>query len=834
MVATFEVNDDTWERIREYDEVRRVRKLTVHQRRLEQVMAIGRVIGGKRDEAVTFRLVSGIEEHWLESEEKYQGIDNMNRSAMGGRQWTKSATPNGPLTAESEAKNSTRSSVYPRLAARYVDSVFAKVCEMILSPDDKSFAITPTPVPDLMGLKHDTTQIALNGQPLTKALPPPPADPSAMMMPQNGAPPAMPGMAPQGQPAAEQPPPPQEAPLTVADIVQEYMNMARDRAKLAEARIFDWLVESRHTYHYRKLIFDCIRIGVGVLKGPFPKTYVKRKVNREKLLEGAKRGDRSVTIETLEEVRPSVTRVNPWNFFPSSDCGDNPKNGDYCFERAYMSPKQVRALKKEKGYIHEMIDRALEHGPKSANIQTEKKYAGTQDGANQFEVWYGYVTLTAEEFETINPELAKTFFSENEREKHKELHAIVTMVQDTPVYATINPLESGAFPYHTVPYIYREDSWAGESLPGRLDVPQRILVGATRAMMNNAGVSSGSQFIIERDGLEPANGSAVIEPDKVWYRTNEAVAEDVRKLFMAIDIPNKTKELYQVVEYAMRLAEESSNLPLVTEGFSGKNSPETFGASQIQNSNAAQMLRELAHNMDHYINEPLLQQCYEWLLLDPDVPEEEKGDWAIQAHGSTAMVERSLQDQFILQMATLVAQNPDAFNADLKKMFVELLKARGLDHRAYTLSDEDAAKRPPPPPPPQVMAAQIREQGAMQREQLRLQQSLQLEQAQIAAGQQMAELDAQIDAEKLRVVDANNQAEQDFKRQELDLQKQFYVARYANERGLNLENAKKELAITAMKIKLQRELSLLKASTDVVKPPAEPQGKAPKGQAFVG
>lgn len=835
MIATDEeqgsqgLSPDTLAAIAEYDQGcvrRRQAQMDALESRFE---ALAHVIIDKRNEAITARASSGIEDRWRMSEEKYAGIDDANRHLRGVRQWFKGATMGAPLTtmtggrAEHEQK---RSVVFPRLSARYVDATWAKVCEMVLSPDDKSFSIEPTPVPDLVALQDSQVQVALDGQPLQI-----PATPGAQpSVP--GAPPAQPG-APPAQPGA--PPPPPMKPLTIEDLIEEKMAMARKGARMAEARIYDWFVEARMTHHARKVLFDSIRVGVGVLKGPYPKTVIKRRLDKTKLTDPTKP---EITMEVLEEVRPAFCRVNPWNFFPDAACGDDPKNGEWIFERQFMSPKQVRALQHQKGYLKAMLAKAIKDGPKGASRTSEdgQIYGGRNpNNKKQFEIWYGYGVLTVEEFAVMNPEQAQEHCYDRDMEALQEVPIIVTLVEDTPVYVTLNPQQSGDFCYHTIPYIYLDDSWAGESLPERLDVPERILVGTTRALMNNAGVSAGSQIIMDLNGVEPADGNRVLEADKIWYLTNEAISDDVRKMFLHVDIPNKTKELMPLIEYALRLAEESSNLPLITQGFAGKESPETFGANQLQNSNAAQMLREIAHNFDTGVMEPLVLMCYEWLLLDEDVPSEEKGDWAVHAEGSRAMVERALQDQFLMFLLNLVAANPLAFDADLKKFFVELLKSKGLDPRRFQLSPDEKARllQQTQQPPPQVLAAQIRVQGDLQKEQMRLQAEMQLSQTQTNLAMQVAQLDYQMDMARLKAETAGQQDELRATLAELELKKQIFVARYANDRGMSLEKAKVELATTSMKLNLQRELAMLKVAGQATTPAVEPAGKARNGEGFV-
>jgi hypothetical protein len=265
-----------------------------------------------------------------------------------------------------------------------------------------------------------------------------------------------------------------------------------------------------------------------------------------------------------------------------------------------------------------------------------------------------------------------------------------------------------------------------------------------------------------------------------------------------------------IIEYAFRLAEESSSIPLITQGQSGKTAPETYGAAQLQNNNANQLLRNIAVNFDDYITEPVVEELHEWLLLDPDVPMEEKDDFQIHAHGSSALVERAIQVQFIQSLAPMVL-NP-AFGIDPKLWTTEMLRGVNMDPSRLVFSPEKQKKidSTPPPPPPQVLAAQIRAQSDLQR----------------------AKMDTDRDTEFVKAESERTHIMAQGKKEELQLKYQIALAQYASDQKMTLDEAKTDLAVTALKMRTQKELAAAKAPGQVEKPPTEPPGKAPTGEAY--
>jgi hypothetical protein len=757
--------------------------LDEHELGNKQVLdSIGVSIAHRRDEAKASRKQSGIEDVWLDAEDAYLGIDAANRGEFSKALWMKPTSMDGPITtSRRETGEEVKSTAYVRLTSRYVDAGAAKLGEILLPIDDKSFSIQPTPIPDLIKGKKDLSQVVHNGVPLEK-------------------------------PAAEGQP---QRPLTVKDLAEEKSQVAEAKAKAAEKRIYDWMIECQYQSEARKVIFDAARLGVGVLKAPFPKVMRGMSLSKN-------------VLQIKEKIIPAAKWVDAWNVFPDPGCGENIQDGDYIFERDYLSARQLRKLKNLDGYIPEQIDKVLKEGPNKIGIDNPARPEERAE-KHRFEVWYYYGTLKREEMEVCR----KGSTTDSERQ---EVYALITLVNDSVIRASINPLDSGEFPYHAVPWQRRSGNWVGVGISEQVRMPQRMVNAATRALLNNAGKSAGCQFIIDQGAIIPADGRWTLLPDKIWYKVADSVSDDVRKAFTSVVIPNMTPQLMSIVEYAFRLAEESTSIPLITQGQSGKTTPDTFGAAQLQNNNANQLLRAIGYSFDEYVTEPVIRQYYEWLLLDPNVPEDEKGDFQINAHGSVALVERAIQDQTIMQMGQMV-KDP-AFGMDPKKWFKLMAKSKRLDPRELQYSEEEMAElaKQPPPQAPAVQAAAIRAE---------------VDKAKIVASQQDSAEDRKVSLQKVKVdTDRDTvyvQAEQERTRganearmREIEVKRELAMLDYANKHQISLENVKAMLAKTAMTLTAQKQLAGIGHAVDlekhrtpqVAKPAVEPPGRAPTGKAF--
>lgn len=795
------------------------------ERKPDRLEALAQAIAVKRGDAVKARRESGIEEQWIKAEEAYLGIDDSNRATFVNARWAKPISTTGPLviTGTPGTPGEVKSTAFVRMTSRYVDAGAAKVGEITLPAGDKAFSFSATPVPDMIaGLNDNRVVTGQDGTPLERdAQPGETGQPGAPLL----------GGAPAGaSPQAPGSPPP-GVPLKVKDLVQEQADKANSAAKAAEKRIYDWMVESGYRAQMRKVIFDSARIGVGVLKGPFPQRATARALK-----------DNAVVIKS--EIKPGYAWKDPWHIYPDPTCGENIQNGDYLLEVDFFSKKQLRKLKGQPGSIDANIDRVLMEDAKGMDFITGKPEAKSAANKNRYPIWYFYGTLTDVEYNAAASASGQKF---DAKKTPKEVYAIVTVVNDVVVRASMNPLDSGELPYHSVSWSRRAGHWAGVGVGEQIEMPQRAVNAATRALLNNAGKSSGSIIAIDDEVLLPADGNYTITPDKMFRKKPGASMDDVRKAFVAFEIPNRTKELLLIVDHFMRVAEEVTNIPLVTQGQSGSTTPETYGGMALQNNNANQLLRNIGFAIDDGITEPVVNQSYEFLLLDPNVPEAEKGDWHIDAHGSQALVERAIQDETIQQMGNFVL-NP-AFGVDPKRWFAQYSKTKHLDPRSFQYSDEEQAKidQTPPPPAPAVQVAQIR--SADKEKELQADQAVAAANAEAQkAIQQMiedgrravAEMRKETDEMRVRrdtdrdtiYVQAETErtrAESAARMEELRVRERLAMLDYANKKDLSLEQVKADLAKTEMTLQVQRELT---HATNAAKTGAEPPGKAPNGESF--
>lgn len=736
---------------------------------------LGTRIKELRDEAVKARESSGIESAWLEDEEYYQGIDEYNREEHK----LKPTSPDGRVIIEQKAaaNKEKRSTVFVKLTRPYVDAAAARVSDMLLPTDDRNWDIRPTPIPDLIGQLKDKTPVMDESG-------------NQVMQPEldeNGEPkqgPTMMGgqpmMGPDGNPMVG----PVSRPMTTADLAKKAIQEAKDSAEKARDRMDDWLVQCQYHAQVRLVIEDAARIGTGILKGPCPQSIRRRAVVRA--MEG-------VGIIIKDEILPCSRVVNPWNFYPDPSCGENIQKGKFVFERDDISARILSELKRDPTYLKDKIDQILKDGPKDRHGNSKRPRENKANEKEQFEIWYFHGYLDSEDLEAAGCECGD----------EEQYPAIVVMVNDTVIKAMLEPLDSGEFPYDVMIWQRRPGHWAGIGVSRQMRTSQDGVNAGTRNLMDNAGLSSGPVLIIDRSKIEPADGSGNFRlgPRTVFVTTDDFEGS-VKDAITWVNITCLQQELMAIISFWMQRAEDETGLPMLLQGQQGK-APDTVGGMTMLQNNASSVLRRIARTFDDRITEPHIGRYYEWLLLHGE-DDAEKGDFQIDARGSSALVERDMQTQALIQ--TLGASANPVYGLDPEKTMQEVLKSQRLDPKRLELDEaKKKAMQQNHPQDPRI----------------------------VVKGMELQARDKELQATQAF---EKHQADMEFAFREWEkkLDATLEAAKLDGDKNMNDDTLKTALARETMKLRAQIRLAMSDTyrSAQVATPSFEPPGRATPGRAF--
>ena len=690
--------------------------------------------------------------------------------------WTKSASSAGGISRTPD-KKPTRCSSFFNITRQFVESASARMGDILLPAGDWNFSVRPTPVQD-----DATPQNQVQGVATPNIQTPATTDP----VNPNSA------IAPLPDPYAESP---------------QQIDAER-RAEKGELWIQDKLVECQYHTEVRKVIEDAAKLGSGILKGPFPKKLISRKVTNK---------DGKFALEIVENVSPASKRIDPWDFFPDPSCGDDIHQGAYTLERDRLTAKQLKDLKGIPGYLADQINKVLEEGPSSKNYQDGKKSDSTADD-DKYEVWYFYGLIDVAGLSAMSVKVGEKDSDED------LLPAVVTLVNETPIKAFINPLDTGEFPYDVMPWQGMADSPWGTGVARQGRTPQDMLNASARALMDNAGLSSGPMVILRQGAIIPADNKWEITARKVWYATEQSDVRSVADAFTSINIPMVETELSNIIQLAYKMMEDATGIAYILQGQQGS-APDTVGGMELLHRNASAILRRMARVFDERVTEPHIRRYYEWLLLHG--PDEAKGDMKIEAIGSTALVEREIQAMEAVQMLQL-SLNP-AYGLDPEKAMTEVLKTKRFIPDKWQM---DAQKKASVPQPtiPAIEVQKLKSADAAALLAFNKDKEIAsntLEKHKIDVDTNREDIYAQTMAQE-SATDAQMRA------QELQVKKELAIMDYANKRNISLDQVKADLAQTAMKLKTEKQLSAngTEPSKSIMEPPVQTPGRAKDGFAF--
>lgn len=619
------------------------------QARQARLEAIYNALAKKRDEWVRHRAQSGVETRWRAAQAMYEGKDPQT-DEVGLRD----TLTNGPRVRAKE-REAGRSRVVVNIVAPKVDAAVARMTEILLPVDDANWSIRPTPDP----------QLAQDAQ----------AEGAVIMDPATGA----------------------SAPL--AEAAKAKMVAAKKAAQAMTHKIADAHVECGYNGEQRKVIFDAVRLGTGVLKGPMPMRQVGRRYRMT--ANGYEKAE-------VQSIRPGSKWVDVWNVFPDPSCGNDHQRGSGIFERRPTSAKELRALVGLPGYDAAAIAQVLAEKPRRIRV-AEGKLA--QEGCEAYELWEYHGEIEPDEFADLSSRTGLT----DEEGAPLAAHQVVAVMVNNRIIGALKPWCEDDFVYDF--YVWNEDEGSpfGFGLPHRLESQQRVVTAAWRQLMDNAGAAAGGQIVVNKHLISPSNGRWELEGRKLWFGREEL--DDVRKAFSVFEFPSRIEELLKVVEVALQFADQESMVPTLMQGDPGS-APDTVGGQVLLLNNANSPLRYKVKRYDDCVTRPHIKRYYDWFMSrDPD--EEIKGDFEVDARGSSALIERDLQNQAMANVAQLI-DHPifgPLMQSKAPEALREILKAYKVDPDRFVPTDEEirqqqeAAAQQPPPADPRIEAAKIAAQS---------------------------------------------------------------------------------------------------------------------------
>lgn len=548
----------------------------------------------------------------------------------------------------------------------------------------------------------------------------------------------------------------------------ELAEYAKQKAEAAEKQIKDW-TGSHIVREIKEAVRDACKVGTGILKGPYPVKRKKRVVQA---------GGGVVQLSYMEEVVPQSCCVSYRDVYPDPCCGDNIQDGEGIFEKGMITAKGLLSMVGTPGVFESQVRECLMEGPVDI---TDYEYKGKDDvmeGIKKgFTFWYYHGQLDKDMVIALG----------GDADGDEIIDVCLCMVNHRIIKMAPNTLQSGEYPYDFYRWKRRAGSPWGVGVGNDVSIPQRIVNAATRMTMDNSGLASGPMWAYIEGVLEPITGKMELAPRKGFKIRRDSGITDVRQALQFFATPSVQQELMGIIQFALRMAQDISNLPAILQGQMGA-APDTVGGLAILNKNAGDFLVSKANDFDDSVITPHISRYYDWILQNG--PEEAQGDLEVRAQAAV-MAERALYTNDLFQLFQLIADPRSG--VDFQRYVKEILISKRIDpDRVYPPQGQP----PQEAPNPQAMLLQAK----MQLEAQKLQVGAQIGQAQLmmkarehedntALQQQKLELEA----EKAQLENRVREAELLLKGAEIEAGRQSKV----DEQLVEMQKFREELVVKA-------------------------------------
>lgn len=537
----------------------------------------------------------------------------------------------------------------------------------------------------------------------------------------------------------------------LAGMPAEDLAALEARAKIAadamQRTIDDQITETHYSERAKHAIHDAVVFGTGILKGPVIGS--KTQTRWTESAPGVQ------TLQANPRVVPLIEVVSPWDFFPDMSARSLDEV-EFVFERRYVTRRQLRQLAQRPRYRADALRATLQDEPRRGarndwHRQQLRDVTGVGQSMDetQYEWWEYHGPIDRSDAEALGIDMPD--------DPLLGLEVIIEFVGERVIRAELHPLDTQDTLYSVFALMPDESTMFGYGIPYLLRAPQAAINAAWRMMLDNAALSVGPQIIINQGVIKPADGVYQLSPRKVWLLDD--YTRSVNEAFAAVTVNSHQPELMAIFETARRLIEQESNIPDLMQGDLGSMPQQTASGMSMAMNAANTVLRRLVKRWDDEVTKTLLRRFYDYNMQyagDASI----KGDFEVDARGSSALMVKETQSQALMQLIQL-AQSPILAPltkfAALYRKTVETLRL-SPDELVYTDDELAMQQQAQAGPDPAAMAQQQQAQADQESKQI----DYQMHQEELAMQERIkaAELEDRAEARQLELMKEQMKAEQ--------------------------------------------------------------------------
>lgn len=432
-------------------------------------------------------------------------------------------------------------------------------------------------------------------------------------------------------------------PMSNADVV-EMMGQMRDQAlheiqfRAREAsdrmgdKMEDQLLEGGWLQSFDQFLDDITTFPAAILKGP---VICKKQTLKWVPGEG---GKYEAKIE--EAIKEEWRRVDPFKIYPSPAA--TTVNNGYLIEKHQMSRDDLNALIGVKGY-HDSSIRAVIDQYGSGGLKewlTNDVAQASAEGKSMTAVMQNpdHLIDALQYWGTVSGKMLKDWgmTADQIKDETKEYHVEAWLIGSYVIKAELNFDPLNRKPYYKTSYEEIPGSWWGNSTADLCRDAQTVMNASARGMVNNMGIASGPQVVVNVDRLPPGEDITNLYPWKIWQVTNDPTGNSGAPV-MFTNVDSRISEYMAVFEKWSQMADEWTGLPRYLSGETSGGAGRTASGLSMLINNAGKAIKQVVSNIDTHVLSPMLERLYDYnMQFSTDATL--KGDVNVVARGANSLI----------------------------------------------------------------------------------------------------------------------------------------------------------------------------------------------------
>jgi len=548
-----------------------------------------------------------------------------------------------------------RSKVFVGLTRTKVMAAYSRMIDLLFQYGDVYFAIHPTPIPQISPIQAmNMRQMAI--QQVTAAA--------------QGMDPSL------------------NEDLIMArmqELEGEFLEAEKQIAELAAEEmtkeIQDQLIESKAEMKLKESILESCIFGSGAVKAGTIR--IDRTQSYSQIMD-PQTGKQGFALSQIEKIMPEIESVSIFDLYPDPYC-TTLEDCEGLFRRHVLTRKQFRDLADLPNFDGEMIRYLIKTNRGGNHTEEEherdrRRIAGINDHAesNRFEVLEYWGTIDGYELEEHGIELPE------EADLSDDFSVCVWICGSKVLKVMLNPISGYKMPYHIFPYERSPHQFWGTGVPRMMRDSQVTMNAATRIWLDNLALSSGPMVEVNTDLLAAGEDPTDIHPWRVWLREGGDGSMPAVRWYQPIANANG---LNQIIELFRRFADETTSLPSYTHGEQSRSLNKTATGMSMLMGAANIALKSTIKNIDDFLLEPMIEALFHF-NMEFGTNEKAKGDLKIVPRASTALIQKEVQSQRLLQFLSLVSNPMDLALVDRPQLLRDIAKSMEIDPDEIIKSEE--------------------------------------------------------------------------------------------------------------------------------------------------